>query len=392
MSEKILSHLVFLPELKVRDLKYERGVHYFYLDKDNTYEVCPKCATPSHSTYDHRVVRVRDSQLRGKHCFLVVRKRRFWCKKCGKPFTEPLAGVRKHYRTTARYRQEVFRACLNYTNLKQVRKDYQCSNGFIYKVLYERLELERRKRLYPWPKTIGIDEHCFGRSEYGRTRFSTTLVDYNNKSVMEVIDGKSMSDLRNGLGYIPGRENVKNAVMDMSPTFKNFSRLYFPNAKIIADKFHVIRLLHPAINKKRISITGDVRKNPIRKLLLKNGYDLSYIQRYAITRWLEQNPDVREIYQYKEAVHRFYRTKGKNKAEQALTNLIARMKTSTLNEVKTTAMTLNLWKNEILNYFENRITNARTEGFNNKAKLVKRMAYGYKNFNNYRLRLLNACS
>jgi len=262
----------------------------------------------------------------------------------------------------------------------------------MYKVLYERLELERRKRLYSWPKTVGIDEHSFGRSEYGRTRFSTTLVDYNNKRLMEVVDGKAMSDLRDGLNYIPGRENVKNAVMDMSPTFKSFSKLYFPNAKIIADKFHVIRLLHPAINKKRIAVTGDVRKNPIRKLLLKNGFDLSYVQRYAVTRWLEENPDIREIYQYKESVHRFYRTKGKNKAEQALTNLIAKMKTSTITEVKTTAMTLNLWKNEILNYFENRITNARTEGFNNKAKLVKRMAYGYKNFNNYRLRLLNACS
>jgi transposase len=331
---------VFLPEVKVKDLKCNYGVHYFYLDKNNAYEVCPKCATASFSTYDHRIVKIKDSKLRNKHCYLVVRKRRFWCKTCRKPFTEPLAGVRKHHRTTSRYRQDVFHACLNYTNLKQVRKDYLCSNGFIYKVLYERLELERRKRLYSWPKTVGIDEHCFGKSEYGYTRFSTTLVDYNNRRLMEVIDGKAMSDLRNGLNYIPGRENVKNAVMDMSPTFKNFSKLYFPNAKIIADKFHVVRLLHPAINKKRISITGDVRKNPIRKLLLKNGHELSYVQCYAVTKWLEQNPELREIYQYKEAVHRFYRTKGKKKAEQALTNLIEKMKTSTISEVKTTANTL----------------------------------------------------
>ena len=392
MSEKILSQLVFLPEVKVKDLRYERGVHYFDLDKNNAYEVCPRCATVSHTRYDCRVVMIKDSQIRGKHCYLVVKKRRFWCKECKRPFTEPLAGVRKGYRTTSRYRQEVFQACLNYTNLKQVRKDYRCSNGFIYKVLYERLELERRKRQYSWPKTVGIDEHSFGKTQYGNTRFVTMVTDYNNRCLKELVDGKTMSDLHNGLNYIPGRENVKNAVMDMSTTFKNFSKLHFPNAKIIADKFHVVRLLHPAINKKRISVTGDVRKNPIRKLLLKNGYDLSYVQRYAVTRWLEQNPDIREIYQYKEAIHRLYRTKGINKAEYALSNLITRMKSSSLAEIKTTANTLNQWKNEIINYFENRITNARTEGFNNKAKLVKRMAYGYKNFSNYRLRLLNACS
>jgi transposase len=50
------------------------------------------------------------------------------------------------------------------------------------------------------------------------------------------------------------------------------------------------------------------------------------------------------------------------------------------------------WKEEILAYFYTRLTNGRTEGFNNKAKLVKRRAYGYRSFRNYRLRLLNACA
>ncbi|MBK7842205.1 MAG: transposase [Bdellovibrionales bacterium] len=50
------------------------------------------------------------------------------------------------------------------------------------------------------------------------------------------------------------------------------------------------------------------------------------------------------------------------------------------------------WRNEILNYFVNRITNARTEGFNNVAKLIQKRAYGVKSFKLYRLRYLSACA
>jgi len=72
--------------------------------------------------------------------------------------------------------------------------------------------------------------------------------------------------------------------------------------------------------------------------------------------------------------------------------LTERMSRSTLPEIQTLRRTLLKWKEEILAYFYTRLTNGRTEGFNNKAKLVKRRAYGYRSFRNYRLRLLNACA
>jgi transposase len=62
-----------------------------------------------------------------------------------------------------------------------------------------------------------------------------------------------------------------------------------------------------------------------------------------------------------------------------------------LKELNTLAKTLHKWAEMILNYFQHRLTNGRTEGFNNKAKLVKRRAYGYRNFENYRRRVLCAC-
>ena len=68
----------------------------------------------------------------------------------------------------------------------------------------------------------------------------------------------------------------------MCDLFKKFAREHFPNADVVADKFHVLRLLTPAINRRRKDITGDVRKNPVRKLLLRNGHKLEYFERKAL--------------------------------------------------------------------------------------------------------------
>jgi transposase len=222
--------------------------------------------------------------------------------------------------------------------------------------------------------------------------FASVFVDYKNKRVFELVRGKAGHEIKPQLQHIPGRENVRKAIIDLCDPFKNFVQDFFPNAELIADKFHVLRLLTPSLNKRRKEITGDRRSLPIRKLLLRNGHRLEFFQRSALHRWLEQYPLLKELYQWKERLHGFYRIRGYNRASQALTFMTDQMANSQLPEIKTLRKTLMKWRLPILAYFKYGLTNGRTEGFNNKAKLVKRMAYGYKNFENYRLRVLNACA
>lgn len=309
---------------------------------------------------------------------------------CKKVFTEPVAGVRKGFRTTDRFRRGLKWACETFRDLKKVTEHFGCSSGLVYKVFYEQLELYARARQYPWPSTIGIDEHSFRRGKYGR-EFVSIFVDYNNKRIFELAEGKIAGGLAMQLGHIAGRENVKNVVVDLCDPFKKFAREHFPNARVHADKFHVLRLLTPALNVRRKEITCDQRTNPVRKLLLRNGHASKYFERQALHAWLDQHPIVKEVYFYKEALHRFYRTKGYDKAARALTKLTDLMAFSESKEIKTLRKTLMKWRQEILAYFETGLTNARTEGFNNVAKLVQKRAYGYRSFRNYRLRLLYAC-
>lgn len=382
--------LILLPELKImthwQSAKFR--THY-KCQKESEFEVCPKCAVKSYSVHDRRWVKVQDQPIRGSGVALHILKRRFRCPTCKKVFTEPVAGIQKGYKTTHRFRRGLGWACENFLDLKKVQRAYGCSAWLVYKVFYEQLERKLRERQNnPWPVTIGIDEHSFRRGFRGR-EFATILVDYNKKKIFELGEGKTSAGLSMRFAHVPGRERVANVVLDMSDPFKKFAKEFFPQARLIADHFHVVRLLSPIINKARKEITGDQRSNPVRKLLLMNGRKLEYFERRALHQWLEQHSKLKEIYAFKEALHGLYRCKGYERAKRALIAILDRMAGSVLPEIHKLRKTLMKWKNEILNYFATGLTNGRTEGFNGLAKLLQKRAFGFRSFKNYRLRLLS---
>lgn len=386
-----LARFITHSELKILDWVQAGTAHNIAkCEKTSSHEVCTRCAQKSSAIYDHRWVRIKDAPIRGSSVVLVIRKRRFYCKTCRKPFTEPVPGILPRKRTTQRLQRAVTNACQKYSSLKDVRKDFRCSNSYIYKAFYSQLKIETKRKInYPWPKTIGIDEHFFTRKK-GHREFMTIFVDYKNKRPRELVLGRSSGVLQAGIQSIEGRENVRNVVMDLSRSYKTFVKEYFCNAEIVADKFHVLRLLNGPINRLRKHYTGDERKNPIRRLLLCSSKNLEYFKRKAIWDWLEDKNDLKEIYYYKEALFRLYRTRGYNKARRALIKLTDQMAYSNLKEIRSLRNTLRTWSTEILNYFKTGLTNARTEGFNNVAKTIQKRGYGFKNPENYRLRVLNA--
>jgi len=390
---EVLTRKFLLPELKFQ--KAEQGYEglKLWVYKASKAEVCPRCARLCSRTYDHRTVRIKDEPFRGQAVWLRVRKRRFWCRHCQKVFSEPLAGVFPRRKTTQRYRRAVVEACENYVSIKRVRQKFRCSSSFIYGALYEQLELNRRTRMYPWPKAIGIDEHAFRRNRrFGYSEYNTMVVDLKNHRLMELVQGKRGENLWENLSWIKGRENVEWVVLDMCDAFKKFAMTFFPNARLVADKFHVLRLLNPAINRARIEITGDRRSFFIRRHLLRRRDRLEFYQKSRLDRWMDAYPALRDLYSFKESLFTFYNIKGIQRAVPALERIIARAENSQIDEIKTFARTLKKWKWPILHYFMSHKTNAMVEGFNHKAKLVKRMGYGYRSFRNFRLRLLNACA
>jgi len=159
-QHKIKKHKELSVKLWVSDIQCKRK-EFLVLQESNLTRFI---ALPELKLTHHRDVKVHDAPFRGNDVWIKIKKRRFYCKHCKKPFTEPVSGVRKGKRTTERFRRSLSWACENFSDLEKVKKAYRCSNWLVYQTLYEHLEINLKRHLnYPWPKTIGIDEHFFSR-------------------------------------------------------------------------------------------------------------------------------------------------------------------------------------------------------------------------------------
>ena len=120
MSEKSVTQSLLLPELRYVKENWNNRVRIIECFKTSEFEVCPHCATKSSSIYDHRYTRPKDEPIRNKLVTLVIKKRRFKCQNpnCAKVFTGPVAGIRKGFRTTERFRSKTRRDASKFMNLK----------------------------------------------------------------------------------------------------------------------------------------------------------------------------------------------------------------------------------------------------------------------------------
>ena len=379
-------------ELKfVASRSFKNGFIWDVVKKRNEFELCPKCMNPATVRCGRVSVTVREAPIREKPLWLRIEKHRYYCKTCRKPFTENVNCVWPKRRTTHHFRKAVAGDCENYTNLSLVRKHHYCSSGFIYKVHYDLLKTKysTRKNL-SWPTVLGIDEHFFSRRK-GFTEFTTVFCDLKKRRLFEMCLGKDKKSIIEQVKHISGRENVKVVVIDMSNGYRSLIKEFFPNAIIIADKFHMLRLMTPALLKTRKQIHGHRQDLQRRRLLLKNREDLDYFVRSDVDSYLKKYPELDELYRIKERLREVYRCRGFKKAKINLERLINQMTFSALEPVQRLRNTLIKWKMEVLNYFENKWTNGFTEAINGSAKALQRRARGYKNFVNYRLKTLNAC-
>ena len=392
VPESQLIKFILGRELKLlKTVKFKQG-HQWILEKIRVGpEACPKCAELSSVRFGVVWVVVREEEIRSQPIWLKIKKHRYFCKSCRKPFTEPVAGILPRRRTNQRLRKKILKDCDRYTNLARASRENFCSRSLVGQIFYEQMEIKLRERKQtPWPKVLGLDEHFFKRTRWG-VEFTTVFTDVGRKRMFEMALSKNNRSLVEQMAHIPGRENVELVVMDLARGYNTFARTMFPQARIVADKFHVLRLLTTSLLKTRREIHGHRQELGLRKKLLRSREKLDYFECFDLDRYLKQHPKLAELYHFKERLHQLYRTKGYQRAKWALNNLIEEMKTSQLHEVQRLRRTLKQWQEEILEYFRSRFTNAFTEAMNGIAKLVQRRACGYRNFKNYRLRTLSAC-
>jgi transposase len=255
-------------------------------------------------------------------------------------------------------------------------------------------ERKARERLsLDCPQILGIDEHTLHKKK----QFATTFCDLGNRRVFDIVEGKSASDLEGFLSRLNGREKVKMVCIDLCSAFRSLVRRYFPNAILVADRFHVVRLvLHHFIQLARELAPEAFVRRGIAGLLRKAPEKLAASEKERLEAVFEKHPVLRlvhtEMHEFRELLNQKHQTVAQaKKLIPRLLSHIKRYKAEKFAPMQTLAKTLQSWRGEIAAMWRFTKNNGITEGFHRKMKLIQRRAYGFRNFENYRLRVIAAC-
>src|SRR5690554_581718 len=228
---------------------------------------------------------------------------KYHCTDCNRYFRHRFAGIRPRRRATEAYRLEVFEAHDGGVSQRQLTRTHQIGSATVER-WYQSFIKQRVAELSgrTCPQVLGIDEHFFTRKK----GFATTLVDLRNHKVFDVVLGRSEPSLRRYLSRLPGRENVKVVVMDLSETYRQIVRRYFPNAQIVADRFHVVRLVNHHFLKLWQQQDPVGRKHRgLLSLMRRHEWNLSGEQQDRLARYLEDYPVLKALYFAKQRLMRF---------------------------------------------------------------------------------------
>jgi len=391
MKNRILS-LFGLQGVKVlKVIEYYRQIFIYVYPSRKTAD-CPTCSKRTKTFHQYcQPCLVRHLKLGKRQTFLVILKRRFKCKNCHKVFTERVRPVAKWQRKTKALEEEVIESLREMSFASVKRKlgvGYQAQVKLLKKAMspFEgSWELERKQSR---PISMGIDEHSFSGHD-----MVLTITDLTTPALKSILPNDKKATLDQYLSGIPAeiKPKVNSFCIDMKAMYKYSIKRNFPQAKIVIDHFHLIYDANRRIDEER-RITQNMHSVKIpKKLFLKNRENLKENEKKILDSWFKRFPDLKTYWFVKESLRTMYKLIQKQKAKEKLTSLIGIMYKQRDRGLSQWADILEYWQDEILNFFDYRITNAYTEGIHTKLKLIKRIGFGFKNKEVYIRKAALAC-
>lgn len=404
----ILQALVSLKDARVLEYERDRAVVCLRVEQIVRDLVCPTCAAVAW-VKDRPEVSYIDLPVYGKPMRLVWRKHRL---KCPNPQCQvsswinpdPRIAPARAHMTTRAAKWATKQVGIGRT-IKEVALELGCDwhtiNDTITK--YGQALLEADKKRLNKTHAIGLDETSFVRINKHHTQYVTTVCDVENHQIIDIIPDRTLKGVG---GFLRNQsENWKRRIdfgtLDMSTTYQAIFTVVLPKATQVVDHFHVIKHANQALDEVRRRVqrerTGHRgrRGDPlykIRRTLLKGEEKLSDKTAGRLESLLslgDPGGEVALAYRVKERLRDFYKAPDQQEATAMLTDLITHCKkASSPPEIQKLGHTLAKWFTPICNYHLAHHSNGITEAMNNLIKRIKRIGFGFTNFNNYQTRVL----
>ena len=233
---------------------------------------------------------------------------------------------------------------------------------------------------------ICADDTSFKRGQ----SYVTVVSDLATRKCIDVEEGRDINTIERFSHKLEEKggdcNKVTTFVSDMSSAYMSARSICFPNAMQVIDKFHVKQRLLEALDEVRRNEQGTAFSKSRRagkKLLMIPEIKQNEHQKQRIAELSKQYPKTGRAYRMVQCLDEMYRCNTLSEARQAFNHLLSWLMRSRLEPMKKAAQTQNAYKDNILSYFKNRITNAIAEALNSLIQAAKRRARGYRTFEGY---------
>ncbi len=402
MDGQIGFDLLDLPGLG--NVRHKKTAHDLLIQAEITLpppQSCPGCGSFLFIRNGSPPHIVKDQPMLNRRTRLCFRWQRYLCQNCGHNWQEPLPGINTRSGMTYRLITYIEGEAMKMQSFARVAKAAGVSEQTVRNVftaLGRRLEETRQKAA---PARIGIDE-CYID---GVARF--VITDLDRRRTFEILPKKDKLTIARYLIQFPDPGSVQVVVIDMCRPYRDLVRQFLPSAKIVIDKFHVLRLANDALMAVRRRVRD--RLSPARRaqcmsnsslrkgkgkrsrfLLLKRPWHLSEKEKQTLAEWKEQYPEIKAAYELKEELYNLWELRDRAEAERRYTDWARCVREHPANlqpAFHELLRAVDNWREEVFNYFNHRFTNAQTEARNNVMKSMQRQGRGY-DFETVRIRML----
>jgi transposase len=378
------------------EIKEIEGQHQLVLSARYTGRSrCPHCQSERLRMKDRFIRRVRHEDWGVRQSWLLLEAHKFHCLECGRYFNQRFPGILPRRRNTEAFRRCIYLKHLDGIDRKTLAERERIAPATVERWFHDYLERAVSERQNtPCPRILGIDEHFFSRKD----GFATTFCDLAHHKVYDVALGRSEAALEPYLRGLKGREHVRVVCMDLSDSYRCIIRRYFPKAMIVADRFHVIRLINQQfLNLWRLLDPSGSRNRGLLSLMRRHQHKLSPDQDSRLMTYLQTVPALRLLYDFKQRLTRLVlvKTLTARQCRQLIPTWLEYLRDLTHSNFPLLAQlgrTLSSWSTEIVRMWRFTRNNGITEGFHNKMEMISRRAFGFRNFDNYRLRVRVMCA
>ena len=398
----VITKLLGIEDQNIKiDNLFDAGTHkeiLAHLDYDAP--PCPACKGQM-AKYDfQKPSKIPYLETAGYKTLIRLKKRRFRCKNCGKMAVAETSLVQKNHQIASAVKQKIAQLLVE----KQAMTDIAHRLSILTSTVIRKLkEFKFETNWQKLPEIMSWDEYSFKKG-----KMSFIAQDFNTNEVLAILDGRTQAVIRNHFLRYPRqvRMRVKVMTMDMFSPYYQLAKQLFPHAQIVLDRFHIIQHLSRAMNRVRIQIMNqfDRKSQEYRalkrywKLLQQDSRKLSHKRFYrpAFRAHLTNQEILHQLLSYSDQLRQHYELYQLLlfHFQEKQTNHFFDLMEENLSAVhpifQTVCRTFLKDRDKITNALELPYSNAKLEATNNLIKVIKRNAFGFRNFDNFKKRILIA--